>query len=94
MRNHRDRPGVFSTSGNSHEAKNRNEENFDELGSGKGNWKQVQGEVQKQWGDLTNDDLDKIEGERTKLEGKLQERYGYAKDQAEKEVDSWLQNRH
>ena len=54
-----------------------------------GKWKQVRGEVQKQWGKLTNDDVDVIEGERTKLEGRLQERYGYTKDQAKKAVDDW-----
>jgi uncharacterized protein YjbJ (UPF0337 family) len=61
--------------------------NWDQV---KGNWKQVQGEAQKQWGKLTNDDLDVIAGERTKLVGKLQEHYGYAKDKAESEADSWL----
>jgi uncharacterized protein YjbJ (UPF0337 family) len=55
----------------------------------KGKWKQVKGEAQKQWGKLTNDDLDVIDGEREKLVGKLQERYGYAKDEAEKEWTDW-----
>jgi uncharacterized protein YjbJ (UPF0337 family) len=55
-----------------------------------GNWKQFQGNVQKQWGKLTDDDLAVIEGRRTELAGKLQERYGYAKDQAESEIDAWL----
>ncbi|GAA3409831.1 CsbD family protein [Paenibacillus hodogayensis] len=55
----------------------------------KGNWKQVKGEVQKQWGKLTNDDLDVINGEKEKIVGKLQERYGYAKEHAEKEYDHW-----
>jgi uncharacterized protein YjbJ (UPF0337 family) len=44
----------------------------------KGKWMQIKGETQKQWGKLTNDDLDVIDGERDKLVGKLQERYGYA----------------
>jgi uncharacterized protein YjbJ (UPF0337 family) len=55
----------------------------------KGKWKQVKGETQKQWGKLTNDDMDVIDGERDKLIGKLQERYGYAKDEAEKEYHKW-----
>jgi uncharacterized protein YjbJ (UPF0337 family) len=42
--------------------------NWDQV---KGNWKQVQGEAQKQWGKLTNDDLDVINGERTKLSGRI-----------------------
>ena len=55
-----------------------------------GNWKQFSGKVQQQWGKLTNDDLSKVEGKRTELVGRIQERYGYAKDKAEREVDDWL----
>jgi uncharacterized protein YjbJ (UPF0337 family) len=55
----------------------------------KGKWKQIKGETQKQWGKLTNDDMDVIDGEREKLIGKIQERYGYAKDRAEKEYHEW-----
>ena len=55
-----------------------------------GSWKQFQGNAQAQWGKLTNDDLDVVEGNRTKLAGRLQERYGIEKDEAEKEIDSWL----
>jgi uncharacterized protein YjbJ (UPF0337 family) len=55
-----------------------------------GNWKQFKGNVQQQWGKLTNDDLDVIDGKRTELAGRLQQRYGYAKDQAEREIDTWL----
>ena len=51
-----------------------------------GNWQQVKGYVQKQWGKLTNDDLDVIEGDRKMLSGKLQERYGIAKDEAESQL--------
>lgn len=61
--------------------------NWDQI---KGNWKQAKGEVQKQWGQLTDDDLDVVEGERTKLAGRLQERYGYGKEKANEEIDSWL----
>ena len=60
--------------------------NKDEAG---GNWKQFKGEVKEQWGKLTDDDMTIIEGKRDQLVGKIQERYGYQKDQAEKEVDSW-----
>jgi uncharacterized protein YjbJ (UPF0337 family) len=55
-----------------------------------GNWKQFKGKVRQQWGKLTDDDLDVIEGKRTELTGRLQERYGYARDQAEREIDDWL----
>jgi len=55
-----------------------------------GNWKQFKGSVQEKWGKLTDDDLNVIEGKRTQLAGRLQQRYGVAKDQAEKEIDAWL----
>lgn len=44
-----------------------------------GNWKQMKGKVKEQWGKLTDDDLDVINGKREQLEGKIQERYGYEK---------------
>jgi uncharacterized protein YjbJ (UPF0337 family) len=50
-------------------------------------WKQVKGKVKEQWGKLTDDDLDVINGRRDQLEGKIQERYGHAKDKVRKEVD-------
>lgn len=52
----------------------------------KGQWKQLKGEVQKQWGKLTNDDLDQVNGDRLKLEGLLQERYGLKKNEVEKQL--------
>jgi uncharacterized protein YjbJ (UPF0337 family) len=55
-----------------------------------GNWKQFKGKAQQQWGKLTDDDLDVVEGKREELVGRLQQRYGYARDQAEREIDSWL----
>jgi len=55
-----------------------------------GNWTQFKGKVQEQWGNLTDDDLNKIEGNRKQLAGIIQERYGIAKDQAEADIDSWL----
>ncbi|MGA9658931.1 MAG: CsbD family protein [Asticcacaulis sp.] len=57
-----------------------------------GSWEQVKGNVQKMWGKLTNDDLDVIEGNRKLLAGKIQERYGIAQDEAQKQVDEW--NKH
>ncbi len=56
-----------------------------------GNWKQVKGQAQQQWGRLTNDDLDIIQGKETELVGRIQERYGLAKDEAEKQVRDWFQ---
>lgn len=55
----------------------------------KGKWLQLKGEAKKQWGKLTDDDLDVIDGEKDKLVGKLQERYGHTKDAAEAEYNSW-----
>ncbi|EJF32020.1 CsbD family protein [Enterobacter sp. Ap-916] len=60
--------------------------NKDEIG---GNWKQFKGTIKEKWGKLTDDDMTVIEGKRDQLVGKIQERYGYAKDQAEKEVKDW-----
>ena len=54
-----------------------------------GNWKQLKGKAKEKWGKLTDDDMTVIEGKRDQLVGKIQERYGYAKDQAEKEVSDW-----
>jgi uncharacterized protein YjbJ (UPF0337 family) len=54
-----------------------------------GNWKQFKGEVRKQWGDLTDDELEQIHGQRDVLVGKVQERYGIAKDEAARQVDEW-----
>ncbi|MBF4987250.1 CsbD family protein [Methylophilus sp. 14] len=54
-----------------------------------GNWKQLKGKVQEQWGKLTNDDLDVIEGKRDQVAGKIQERYGITKDEAEKQIRTW-----
>ena len=53
-------------------------------------WKHVKGKVKEQWGKLTDDELDKMNGRRDQLEGKIQERYGIAKDQAKKDVDNWF----
>lgn len=57
-----------------------------------GNWEQAKGKVQAKWGELTNDDLAVIKGNRKILEGKLQERYGHAKEAAEREVDDWMKH--
>jgi uncharacterized protein YjbJ (UPF0337 family) len=58
-----------------------------------GKWKQVKGEVQTQWGKLTSDELDQINGQRGKLVGKLQERYGYTLDEAERQIDEFFEKR-
>jgi uncharacterized protein YjbJ (UPF0337 family) len=61
--------------------------NADQL---KGQWKQLKGEVKVQWGKLTDDDLDQVEGNAQKLAGRIQERYGYEREEAERAVDEFL----
>ena len=56
----------------------------------KGKWLQLKGKVRSQWGKLTDDELDQINGNSEQLVGLLQERYGYAKDRAQREVDTFL----
>lgn len=62
--------------------------NWDQI---QGNWKQVTGQVREKWGRLTDSDLTVIAGRREQLAGLLQERYGYAKEKAEQELDEFMQ---
>jgi uncharacterized protein YjbJ (UPF0337 family) len=55
-----------------------------------GKWKQMKGAAKQHWGKLTDDDLEVIAGKREALAGKLQERYGMAKEEAQKKADEWL----
>jgi len=55
-----------------------------------GKWDQIKGQVKQKWGKLTNDDVTTIEGKSDVLVGKLKERYGYAKEKAEDEVQSFM----
>ena len=55
----------------------------------KGNWKQIKGDIKKEWSQLTDDDLGEAEGHRDYLIGKVQERYGIAKDEARKQVEDF-----
>lgn len=54
-----------------------------------GRWKQLKGKVKEQWGKLTDDDLDVIAGRRDQLLGRIQQRHGLAKDEAERQVKDW-----
>lgn len=65
--------------------------NWDQI---EGQWKELRGMVRQQWGRLSEDDLEVIHGERDKLVGLLQKRYGYARDRAEREVRSWREALH
>lgn len=55
-----------------------------------GNWKQFTGKVKEKWGKLTEDDLTVIGGKQDQLVGRIQERYGLAKDEAQKQVNTWI----
>lgn len=55
-----------------------------------GMWKQIKGEVKTQWGKLTDDELEQVEGQYDKMIGKLQEKYGYSREEAEDEVGEFL----
>jgi len=55
----------------------------------KGKWKQMKGAVKERWGKLTDDDIDVIAGQRDQLIGRVQERYGIAREEAQKQVDEW-----
>ena len=60
--------------------------NWDQI---EGKWKQFKGNVQQQWGKLTDDEIDQIDGHREELVGKIQERYGIAREEAEQQVKEW-----
>jgi len=60
--------------------------NWDQI---EGAWKQLRGRAKEQWGKLTDDDLDMISGKRDVLAGKLQQRYGIAREEADRQIRSW-----
>ncbi|MBK8906813.1 MAG: CsbD family protein [Rhodospirillales bacterium] len=60
--------------------------NWDQI---KGKWDQIKGDARRQWGKLTDDDMEVARGDRDKLVGRIQERYGIAKEDAERQVDDW-----
>ena len=61
--------------------------NWDQIA---GNWKQLKGEVKQRWADLTDDDMTFVEGSKDKLIGRLQERRGITREQAQQEIDEWV----
>jgi uncharacterized protein YjbJ (UPF0337 family) len=60
--------------------------NWDQI---EGNWKQFKGKARQQWGKLTDDELDQMQGQREQLIGRVQERYGVAREEAERQVKQW-----
>jgi len=65
--------------------------NWDQI---EGKWKEFKGKAKQNWGKLTDGDLDVIEGSRDELIGKVQYRYGVAREEAEREVDDWRRSIH
>ena len=63
--------------------------NWDQL---EGNWNQVKGAVREKWGDLTDDDLDRMAGNREQFVGRLQERYGLMREEAERNADDFVRD--
>jgi uncharacterized protein YjbJ (UPF0337 family) len=63
--------------------------NADEI---KGSWMVFKGKIQEKWGKLTSDDLDVIEGDRKQFVGRVQQRYGYSKEEAQRQVDNWMKS--
>ena len=58
----------------------------------KGKWNQMKGSIKKKWGQLTDDELDQINGDYDQLVGTVQERYGKEKEEAKREVDEYLEH--
>lgn len=63
--------------------------NSDQL---QGKWKQMKGSVKERWGKLTDDDIDIINGQNDQLVGKVWERYGIAKEEAQRQVEDWMRS--
>jgi uncharacterized protein YjbJ (UPF0337 family) len=63
--------------------------NSDQL---QGKWKQMKGSVKERWGKLTDDDIDVINGQNDQLVGKIQEKYGIAKEEAQRQVEDWMRS--
>jgi uncharacterized protein YjbJ (UPF0337 family) len=55
-----------------------------------GNWKQLKGKAREKWGKLTDNDFEAIAGKKDQLIGRIQERYGISKDEAQKQADEWV----
>ncbi|HKZ84415.1 MAG TPA: CsbD family protein [Anaerolineae bacterium] len=58
-----------------------------------GKWHELKGQARQQWGKLTDDDIARLSGKAEELAGVLQQRYGYGKAQAEREINNWLRDR-
>ncbi|MBJ3762594.1 CsbD family protein [Maribius pontilimi] len=61
--------------------------NWDQI---EGSWKEFKGRVQQKWGELTHDELDEAKGDRERLEGLIQKKYGVTKEDARRQIDEWM----
>ena len=60
--------------------------NWDQIS---GNWKQMKGQIREQWGELTDDELEMVQGRRDQFEGLLQKKFGFAKEEAKRQIDQF-----
>lgn len=60
----------------------------------RGKWHELKGKVKQQWGELTDDDVMKVDGKQEELAGLLRQRYGYTNEQAEREINDWLRGQY
>jgi uncharacterized protein YjbJ (UPF0337 family) len=63
--------------------------NWDQI---KGKWHEIKGSIRAKWGELTDDEIEELDGNREKMVGKIQQKYGVAKEEAEKQVDEWTKS--
>lgn len=56
----------------------------------KGKWNQIKGDLQKEWGKLTDNDIERVKGEMTHLEGVIQEKYGHTKEEVKEKLDAFM----
>ncbi len=61
--------------------------NWDQI---QGKWKEMSGHMQQKWGKLTDDDLQLVRGDRRELAGRIQNKYGVTKEEADRQIDDWL----
>ncbi len=64
--------------------------NWDQIA---GSWKDIKGQILHKWGELTHDELDEAKGDRERLEGIIQKKYGVTREEASRQVDRWISER-
>jgi|GEM_PF-228021 uncharacterized protein YjbJ (UPF0337 family) len=87
LRGYREHIGIYQAEKHTMNSQNTRDGIWNQIA---GKWKQITGDIRSKWGDLTDDELMQINGEREKLVGKIQERYGKTRVEVEREVDEWV----